>query len=386
LRVLITGFSTPHLQRAIGYALEAGADVTHVGYEPVYTAHGPPTYRFVDLSEVVPFRREVFARDPTLYTAAVTRGVKVFQNLARVFRPQVICAYGLNFLALACARARLRPLIVSAQGYLHAIAYDHAAGLNARHAEILAQTDMLLVGSPALADLCRPALPASVRVEAWCTGLNTRVFCRATPTQIAQWRQALRIPQEATVVFSPRGWEPIYHHDQVATAFAAALPRLPQPALLLFVKMGRGMLATVQSYFAEVQRQIEALGIAPQTRFLPAFPGRSMPTLYNVADVVVSYCWPDAFPSTALEALACERPMILPQLPTIANTVLARHCRLVPPGDPGALAEAMVAETGAPPTPAMRRAAREAVMAEYDALVVKERLLTLFASLDTLLP
>jgi glycosyltransferase involved in cell wall biosynthesis len=381
LRLLITGFSMPHLQRAIAYALEAGAEVLHVGYEPAYAAHGPPTYRFIDLSEVVPFRREAFARDPTLYTAAVTRGVEIFQGLARVFRPQVICAYGLNFLALACARARLRPLIVSAQGYLHAIVYDHAACLSARHAEILAQTDMLLVGSPALADLCRPALPASVRVEVWCTGLNARIFRQATPDQTAQWRRALRIPQEATVVLSPRGWEPIYHHDQVAAAFAAALPRLPPSAVLLFVRMGRGALTAVRGYFAEVQRQIEALGIAPQTRFLPAFPGQSMPTLYNVADVAVSYCWPDAFPSTALEALACERPMILPQLPTIANTVLARHCRLVPPDEPATLTEAIVAEVSNPPTLAMRRAARQAVMAEYDAPVVKERLLTLFASL-----
>jgi glycosyltransferase involved in cell wall biosynthesis len=383
LRLLITGFSAPHLQRAIGYALQAGADVTHVGYEPAYTAHGPPTYRFVDLREVVPFGREAFARDPALYAAAVARVVEIFQDLARAFRPQFICAFGLNFLALACARACLRPLIVSAQGYLHAIAYGTSAHLNSRHAEILAHTDVLLVGSPVLAKVCRPALPAAVRVEVWCTGLDARVFRRATSDQVARWRDALRIPPEATVVLSPRGWEPVYHHDQVATAFALASPRLPSPAMLLFVKMGRGALTTVRGYFAEVQRQIEALGVAQRTRFLPAFPSQSMPTLYNLADVVVSYCWPDAFPATALESLACERPTILPRLPTIANTVLARHCRLVPADDPAILAEAIVAEVSNPPTLAMRQAARQAVMAEYDAPVVRERLLTLFASLRT---
>ena len=195
----------PHLQRAIAYALEAGAEVLHVGYAPAYAARVPPCYRFVSLGEAIPFGREDFARDPTLYMTAVTRAVEILQDLAGAFQLQIVCVHGFNYLTIACARAGLRPLIVPALGFLHALVYSHPPRLNMRSEEILAHTDILLVESAALAEICRPVLPASVRIEVWCTGLNARVFCQATPVETAQWRRALQLPQDATVVFSPRG-------------------------------------------------------------------------------------------------------------------------------------------------------------------------------------
>jgi glycosyltransferase involved in cell wall biosynthesis len=221
---------------------------------------------------------------------------------------------------------------------------------------------------------CRDLLPR-VEVEEFCIGLDARHFRPATPAQRKHWRTALRLPEETVVILSPRGWEPSYRQHDILGAFAAARAHLPQPAILLFVQAGRSQSYTAsQAYFDQVRGQADELGVADQCRFLPAFPAATMSTLYNSADLVVSYRTPDTFPVTGLEVLACARPLLLPDLPTIADSVLARHARLVPPKSPADLAVALVETAVQPPAQAWLAAGRDAVLAGYDRLVVMPRI------------
>ena len=86
-----------------------------------------------------------------------------------------------------------------------------------------------------------------------------------------------------------------------------------------------------------------------------------------------------------VEAAACETPAITAFLPTYRDTFVETACTLVEPGNPAALAEAMVEVVNQPPAErAIRLAeARQIVEREYDDTVIKQRLWTLYAELST---
>ncbi|MGW0563857.1 glycosyltransferase [Streptomyces sp. NPDC003016] len=99
-------------------------------------------------------------------------------------------------------------------------------------------------------------------------------------------------------------------------------------------------------------------GVADRVRFTGGVPGEDVAPLLRSADVVLCPADYEPFGIAPLEAMACGRPVVASavggQLDTVADPATGR---LVPPGDPGALARA-VGELLA--DPATRRACGEA--------------------------
>jgi glycosyltransferase involved in cell wall biosynthesis len=91
----------------------------------------------------------------------------------------------------------------------------------------------------------------------------------------------------------------------------------------------------------------------------------------------------DTLPVTFLEAAACERPVVSALLPSYAGTFAERAFRMVPPGDVGELARALVEELEAPASAraAVLAEARRAVEREYDESIYARRLLEIYGSL-----
>ncbi|WP_369212292.1 glycosyltransferase [Streptomyces flavofungini] len=100
-------------------------------------------------------------------------------------------------------------------------------------------------------------------------------------------------------------------------------------------------------------RRLRALareaGVADRVRFTGGVPSTDVPPLLRAADVVLCPADYEPFGIVPLEAMACGRPVVASavggQLDTVADPATGR---LVPPGDPGALARA-VAELLADP-------------------------------------
>jgi glycosyltransferase involved in cell wall biosynthesis len=103
---------------------------------------------------------------------------------------------------------------------------------------------------------------------------------------------------------------------------------------------------------------------------------------------VLNYPSSDAFPATLLEAAACGRPVITSDLPAYRHTFIERCCTRVPPNDPAALADAIVALVTAGPAAWAVQAdqARQAVLAEHDEASQKQRLLALYGRLLNTVP
>ena len=106
------------------------------------------------------------------------------------------------------------------------------------------------------------------------------------------------------------------------------------------------------------------------------------------APIVLNYPSTDAFPATLLEAAACGRPVITSDLPAYRHTFIERCCTRVPPNDPAALADAIVALVTAGPAAWAVQAdqARQAVLAEHDEASQKQRLLALYGRLLNTVP
>jgi glycosyltransferase involved in cell wall biosynthesis len=385
LRVLCTGFAVATLERPLSYLLAAGARVLHAGTDPAL--RGEPKairqrYEFVPLAGVAGADFGVLNADPKSYQAAARRAAAHLRVLAQTFGPDVFHVHGLDVFADAAVLADIHPMVVSVWGYFEQLlSTTQAPNLDAFSA-LFAAADGLTVESPLLLRVCAPHLHPDAQLLEFCSGVDGTHFRPAASTAMAHTRRAFGLPVDGSVVLSPRGWARKYRHGDVVQAFASIVEDLPAPARLVFLQLARNPDdAVVQSSIAAVKQTADALGVADRVTWLPALPPALMPTVLNMADIVVSCAVPDTFPATVLEALACEKPVIVPRLPSFEDTVIAQHCAQFEPGNIDDLARVLRDTVLNPPAPAARTAARENVAARYGREPVTRQLLDLYATL-----
>ena len=161
-----------------------------------------------------------------------------------------------------------------------------------------------------------------------------------TPGRLAALRDAWRVPDELPVVMLPGRLTALKGH----LALLDALARIEGRVCCLFVGTDNAKRA---SYLARIERRIAALGTAHDVRFTGSCG--DMPAAYMLADVVVSPSLrPEAFGRVPAEAQAMGRPVIAFAHGGALETVLDGETGwLVPPGDTGALADALREALGA---------------------------------------
>ena len=121
----------------------------------------------------------------------------------------------------------------------------------------------------------------------------------------------------------------------------------------------------------------------PGVVFAGRVPDEELPAYYHACDV---FCLPsltiaEAFGVVLLEAMACGKPLVTSALPTGVTAVNRDGVNgvAVPPGDAGALREALRSLAGdAARRKAMGAAGRRAVEQDYTAARMAERYLTLY--------
>jgi D-inositol-3-phosphate glycosyltransferase len=120
-----------------------------------------------------------------------------------------------------------------------------------------------------------------------------------------------------------------------------ALPRIPGAELVIVGGPAAAAL-THDPHAQRLRRLADRLGVADRVRLLGGITRAEMPAVLRSADLVACTPWYEPFGIVPLEAMACGKPVVATAVGGIRDTVVDDVTgRLVPPKDPGALAEAI---------------------------------------------
>jgi len=284
------------------------------------------------------FLAGVFSGGALGYLSAVF----LVRRLARELGVDLIVAHGRSHFSRFLAGARLSkvPIVATVHGW-------------DKHPARYAAADCVIAVSEAVGErLARGGVPEE-KVAVVRNGIiaeELELFDRA------ESRRALGLPEEAFVLAFVGRLEEEKGPQVAVEAFARVARELPQ-ALLAFA--GAGALKS------ELQQRARASELAGRVRFLGQRD--DVARVYRAADVVLMPSLCEPLGRTALEAMACERPVLASDTGGLREVVADGETGLLlPPGDGSALAQAIVALAGdAGRREAMGRAGRERVLREF---------------------
>ncbi|RKN05682.1 glycosyltransferase [Streptomyces radicis] len=146
----------------------------------------------------------------------------------------------------------------------------------------------------------------------------------------------------------------------------AALAKIPDAELVIAGGPRAGRLEN-DPEVRRLRRAADALGVADRVRFTGGLARADVPVLLRGSDLVLCPADYEPFGIVPLEAMACGVPVVASAVGGMRDTVADPATgRLVPPGDPAALADAVTALLASPDERAARGAAgRRRVLTRY---------------------
>ncbi|PHK93614.1 glycosyl transferase [Pseudoroseomonas rhizosphaerae] len=243
---------------------------------------------------------------------------------------------------------------------------------------VMARGERVIAISHFIADLVRARHGVeAARLRIIPRGVDLRRFDPAAvaPARVAALRAAWGVPEGRPVLFLPARisrWK----GQGVLLEAMARLPA-PRPFAILAGDPGRG------TYDSELRGRVAALGLGADV-VLPG-AGDDMPAALLLADIVLHASTDaEAFGRTVIEAQAMARPVIAADLGGPRETVLEGETGWrVPPGDPAALAAAILRVLAMPPEAraAVGAAAQAMARARYTTAAMQDATLAVYREL-----
>lgn len=276
-------------------------------------------------------------RPLTAYVSGMARAVA----LGRRQRPDVVYfRSGVNVLPLILKRALgaravlevnadgLEFLERQGAGLLARWLFRRAEGLNAR------RSDLIVAITPGLKEMLvvRYGIPPA-KVSVIPSGTDPDHF---SPEEPGRARLRIGLDPDRPVV----GFVGLFYRHQGVSTLLEALTRL-RP---VFPKL-EGLIVGDGVMRGEWEAQAHRLGMADAVRFPGQVPYAQVPAYLNAMDVMVAPFTADrgeTSPFKVLDAMACGRPVVASAIASVRPLADASGAlTLVPPDDPGALAEAL---------------------------------------------
>jgi peptidoglycan/xylan/chitin deacetylase (PgdA/CDA1 family)/glycosyltransferase involved in cell wall biosynthesis len=195
--------------------------------------------------------------------------------------------------------------------------------------QVLNETDAVLTVSR---DLQKHTIQLGVaphKVHVWSQGVDTDVF---SPGDRSDARRRLGIPVEGKVLLWVGRMHPVKAVDMLVAASAQLQSRGQDFRLYL---VGDGPLRQ------SLETQVNAASLSERVRFVGPQNHQRLADWYRAADLTLLPSWSEGIPNTLRESLACGTPFVASNVGGIPEIANGPTNRLVPPGNPDLLAEAI---------------------------------------------
>jgi glycosyltransferase involved in cell wall biosynthesis len=276
-----------------------------------------------------------------LFTPKILRGThgrsylvsvrSAFERAVEEFRPDILFApwaYPDGWAAVELGRRAGIPVVVKVHGS-DILLLDQHAGRTAPTSEALQWADAVVAVSE---DLSRHVVELGAdpsRVRVIYDGVDKDRF---HPGPASEARTRLGLNFETPMVLSVGNLVPVKGQDVLIEACARLVGEGLRFTCCL---IGGGPLQ------AALERQAASRQLGDRFRILGALPQATLPDWYRSADVFALPSHSEGVPNVLLEAAACGTPFVASKVGGIPEIEGVGPCRLVPPNDPVALAEAL---------------------------------------------
>lgn len=168
-------------------------------------------------------------------------------------------------------------------------------------------------------------------------GVDLEVFCPWDDVRVARFGLLQRLGLSGRrVLLCPRGLGDYLNSDVIVEAAARVASRYPNVLFLFLAGAG-------DDVWSEHLERASELGIEDNIHRVRHVSWQDMPDYYRAADAMISIASKDSLPNCMLEAMACGVPVVMGDIPQIANWVVnGRNGYLVPPRDAEALASCLL--------------------------------------------
>ena len=309
---------------------------------------------------------------------ALWRNARALGELVREHRVDIVHARSRApaWSARAAARRRGVPFVTTFHGV-----YGSAGRAKRAYNSVMAKGDAVIAVSDFVGrHVAETYHVPPERLRVIHRGIDTEYFDpkAVSDSRVIDLARQWRLPDGWPVVMLPGRPARWKGHGTLIDA-AALLGRRDLCILLVGADQGRDK----SRYRRELEARIAAAGL--QGIFRLTRSCRDMPVAYMLADLVVSSSTePEAFGRVAVEAQAMGRPVVATDHGGSRETVIDGETgRLVPPDDPGALADAIRSLLALAPgeRSAMSRRARKNALARFTTERMCDRTLALYRDL-----
>ncbi len=242
-----------------------------------------------------------------------------------------------SFLAAKIAKRYSKPLVLTQHNTFieYNNIWDTAEKLNdlAIGKQVLKEADKIIVVSNATKNYVLSLGADPEKVEVLHNGVDLNRFKHLSGVKI-EMRKKLGISGDACIVLTVRR---LVYKNGIDTLLKSAELAVEKNPKLVFVVVGKG------PDFEEVKERIAQLGMQRNFRLTGFVSDEDLPLYYNVANL---FALPsksgEGLPLVALEAMACELPVIATNVGGTSEVMSKDYGKLVPPNSPDSLAEAIV--------------------------------------------
>lgn len=302
---------------------------------------------------------------------------RLIRHLRRI-RPQVIQTWMDHSNLIGGIAGRFVPGAKVAWGIHHS---NHVAGLTKRSTLLTVRACGILSSRlPARIICCSEHAKAlyaargfaSDRLTVIPNGFDTDGF-KPDPQAAMEVRAELGLPADATVIGLVARFDPLKDHATFVRAAGLLHKSRPQ---VRFLMCGDG----VDKDNAALMDQILSQGLIGSCHLLG--PRRDMPRIFAALDVATSSSISEAFPLAIGEAMSCGVPCVATDVGDSA-LMIGPSGRIIPPGDPAALAAgwSQILQMDAPARARLGAAGRKRVRELFDLGAVTRRYEALYQQL-----